>query len=65
MISSAPGVFYSYEPMYYFERHNGLRTELIRSHSRCQFPTEYLRDINGLMEGRQNFMVMNDFDSVN
>ncbi|EFX79510.1 hypothetical protein DAPPUDRAFT_319348 [Daphnia pulex] len=59
LISSSPGVFYSYEPMYYFERHNGSKAELIRSLSQCQFPTEYLRDMNGLVEGSQNFMVMN------
>jgi hypothetical protein len=59
IINSAPGVFYSYEPMYYFERHNGSQPELIRSLSQCQFPTEYLRDMNGLVEGSQNFMVMN------
>jgi hypothetical protein len=59
LISNSPGVFYSYEPMYYFERHNGSKAELIRSLSQCQFPTEYLRDMNGLVEGSQNFMVMN------
>ena len=59
IINSAPGVFYSYEPMYYFERHNGSQTELIRSLSRCQFSTEYLRDMNGLTKGSQNFMTVN------
>jgi hypothetical protein len=59
IISSSPGVFYSYEPMYFFERHNGSKSELIRSLSQCQFTDEYLRDMNGLIEGSQNFMKMN------
>lgn len=59
LISSLPGVFYSYEPMYYFESNNGSKTELIQSLFQCQFPDDYLRFINGLKEHSQNFMMMN------
>ncbi|KZS17583.1 putative Carbohydrate sulfotransferase 2 [Daphnia magna] len=59
IISSLPGVFYSYEPMYYFETNNGSKTELIRSLFQCQFPADYLSFANGLKEHSQNFMVMN------
>jgi hypothetical protein len=59
IIQSAPGVFYSYEPLYYFEQHSGSKTELIQSLFRCQFSANYLRFINGLPENSQNFMLMN------
>lgn len=56
---SLPGVFYSYEPMYYFERHSGSKTQLLRSLFQCHFPMDYLQFINGLTENSQNFMMMN------
>ncbi|KAI9558781.1 hypothetical protein GHT06_015570 [Daphnia sinensis] len=59
IISSLPGVFYSYEPMYYFETNNGSKTELIRSLSQCRFPADYLSFANGFKEHSQNFMEMN------
>uniref|UniRef100_A0A0P5M6N8 Carbohydrate sulfotransferase n=1 Tax=Daphnia magna TaxID=35525 RepID=A0A0P5M6N8_9CRUS len=61
IISSAPGVFYSYEPLIYFEKHSGSKMELIRSLFQCQFPADYLRFVNGLSTeiGSQNYMIRN------
>ncbi|XP_057369313.2 carbohydrate sulfotransferase 1-like [Daphnia carinata] len=59
IINCLPGVFYSYEPMYYFETNNGSKTELIRSLFQCQFPPDYLSFANGLKAHSQNFMLMN------
>ncbi|KAI9558779.1 hypothetical protein GHT06_015568 [Daphnia sinensis] len=59
VISSLPDVFYSYEPMAYFETNNGSKTELIRSLFQCQFPAGYLSYINGVEVPRRKFMILN------
>lgn len=61
IISSAPGVFYSYEPLLYFEKYSGSKMELISSLFNCQFPSDYLRIVNGLPAGKdsQNNMIRN------
>ncbi|KAI9558828.1 hypothetical protein GHT06_015617 [Daphnia sinensis] len=61
ILSSAPGVLYSYEPLIYFEKYPGSKMELIRSLFECQFPADYLRYVNGLatVQGSQNFMFKN------
>lgn len=59
LIQSAPGVFYSYEPLHFFDRHPGTKTDLIRSIFQCRFTADYLRHVNGLMEGGQDFMRRN------
>ncbi|KZS17531.1 Uncharacterized protein APZ42_016421 [Daphnia magna] len=47
-LSSAPGVFYSHEPLIYLEKYPGSKLELIRSLFQCQFPAGYVRFINEL-----------------
>ncbi len=59
VIHSAPGVFYSYEPLHFFERHAGSKTELIQSIFRCRFSGDYLQHVNGLTDGGQDFMRRN------
>ena len=59
VIHSAPGVFYSYEPLHFFDRHPGSKTELIQSIFNCKFTGDYLRHVNGLTDGGQDFMRRN------
>ena len=59
LIQSVPGVFYSYEPLHFFDRHHGSKEDLIRSIFHCTFPSDYLRHISGLTEGGQDFMRRN------
>jgi hypothetical protein len=48
LIKSAPGVFYSFEPLLYLDNHPGSKTELIQSLFHCRFSLGYLRSANGL-----------------
>lgn len=60
VIESAPNVFYTYEPMIYFEYHPGSKADLIRSLFQCQFPVNYLRFVNGQSDKSDlNFMIFN------
>lgn len=59
VIQSVPGVFYSYEPLHYFDHHPGSKQDLIRSIFKCQFTGEYLQHVNGVTEGGQDFMRRN------
>lgn len=62
LIHSAPGVFYSYEPLHFLE---GIKdgtersTDLIKSIFNCQFSTDYLQHVNGLTPNGQEFMSRN------
>lgn len=59
LIQSVPGVFYSYEPLHFFDRNRGSKADLIRSVFQCRFPSDYLRHVSGLTEGGQDFMRRN------
>lgn len=60
LIHSAPGVFYSYEPLHFSESHSSIAPmDLIRSIFDCQFPVDYLRHINGLTSNGQEFISRN------
>ncbi|KAI9563391.1 hypothetical protein GHT06_010854 [Daphnia sinensis] len=58
IIKSAPGVFYSFEPLLYLDHHAGSKTALIQSIFQCQFTADFLRSINGL-SGLPNDMQRN------
>ena len=59
LIHSAPGVFYSYEPLHFMEGKNGRSMDLIQSIFNCEFSTDYLRHVNGLTQNGQEFMSRN------
>lgn len=59
LIQSAPGVFYSYEPLHFYDSHPGSKLDLIRSIFQCKFPIDYLKHVNGLTDGGQDFMRRN------
>lgn len=48
IIKSAPGVFYSFEPLLYLDHHPGSKAALIQSIFQCQFSADFLRSVNGL-----------------
>jgi hypothetical protein len=48
IIKSIPGVFYSFEPLLYFDHPLGSKTELIQSLFHCRFSHDYLQSTNGL-----------------
>ena len=64
LIQSAPGVFYSFEPLHFIDEESKIEDErasiqLLRSIFQCQFPADYLHHINGKNESSQVFMSTN------
>ena len=61
VIHSAPGVFYSYEPLHFFDYGHPAgpysKTELIQSIFNCSFPGDYLRHINKWPEGEKHIFM--------
>ena len=67
LISSSPGVFYSFEPLHYIDEQQRvlsdanirLSVQLLRSVFRCRFTQDYLNHINGIGNTSQTFMTKN------
>ena len=57
LINSVPGVFYSYEPLFFFELYEGSKSKLIQSLFKCRFAADYLQHVNGVTKGGGDYFM--------